>query len=224
MTGQTGSSHSSTQGSITIGTSATGAAASRVNMTESAFIIMDNGNHTAARVATGVVAVGDINKIRHRMTTGMQDMAIQTTDSQAVVLNDCSHTAVTSLNIGGPSRIVTGSAGTMQGEDAIGTGPVVAIKQRIGRLGAATTVTGITGIAGALIGSPLQDGMCCVGVLGVASKVSGMTIFTLTTCRMIGCVTLQGTIILIAKDMAVETISMHLTTTNKRSRGCHMTT
>ena len=103
VTSQTGGRCRYTQLRVAIRSRLAGSATIRIDVAETAIVRMDDCHNTVAGVTTGVVTVGDIDKIRHRMSSGvMNGMAIQTTDGQGIILNDCSDIGVSCLDIGCP--------------------------------------------------------------------------------------------------------------------------
>ena len=144
--------------------------------------------------------------------TGMNNafisMAIQTTDGQAIILENSLDTGITRLDTGGPGRVMApGATADMNG---LNSGPSVG----------EVAMAGITGRAGREVDSSLQDSMGCCRVVGMTIEVGGVAAVALAASRMA-----NGTALQHASDQGMAGIAgqVDLAAADKRGGGRDMT-
>lgn len=186
-------------------------------MTQEAVAMMYRRDYIRARVATGVVTLRIVGEIGHRMS-GMNNcpvrMAIKTTDSQVVILNNSLHTIkITGLDLVLSGRVMAGAAiaATMEVEDAV---PVAGGKGMAG-------VTRLSG--GYFISAALIHGMggCRVISMRIESGVAGVAGGTLSARQMTISTAYQRTCV---ECVTAVTIDVWLAAADKRCGGGDMAT
>lgn len=107
------------QGGVAIGASPTSAAALRIDVAESAIVVVDGSDSIRASVATVTFRiVHEVGRRVAAMGSGAIGMAIQATDSQEVILDNGLDAAIAGLDIERAGRVMARDAGVvMEGID-----------------------------------------------------------------------------------------------------------